>query len=121
MGATSVPYPVLGKEDAGHVLERLQAEGWSPLPTLDTAEAASGILGQRPEEFLRALRKLRARTASGLEPDQLLPVIAATLQSIGHLCDDGSQVYGNHISRIAVMRPSWCRLRSATSMGFSSP
>lgn len=80
-GATSVPYPVLGTDYVRYVLERLRAEGLSPLPSEDAAAAAFEVLGHRPEEFLRALGQLRASAASGLEPDQLLPVIAATLQS----------------------------------------
>jgi hypothetical protein len=80
-GATSVPYPVLGRDYVRHVLKRLQAEGVSPLPSEETATTSFEILGHRPEEFLRALGQVRASAASGLEPDQLLPVIAATLQS----------------------------------------
>jgi hypothetical protein len=80
-GATSLPYPVLGMDYVRHVLDRLRSEGVRPLPSLDTAAAAFETLGHRPEELLRAFHQMRLNSASGLEPDQLLPVIAATLRS----------------------------------------
>lgn len=80
-GATSLPYPVLDLEYVRHVLQRLRAEDVKPLPSEAIAWEAFQTLGHRPEEFLRALGQLQASSSSsGLEPDQLLPVIAATLR-----------------------------------------
>lgn len=80
-GATSLPYPVLDLEYVRHVLQRLRAEDGKPLPSEVMAWEAFQTLGHRPEEFLRALGQLQASSSSsGLEPDQLLPVIAATLR-----------------------------------------
>ena len=79
-GATSLPYPVLDQAYVRHVLERLRAEGMEPLPSEESAWNSFHTLGHRPEEFLRALGQLRLTTTSGLAPDQLLPVIAATLR-----------------------------------------
>ena len=80
-GATSLPYPVLDQEYVRHVLERLRGEGMEALPSEEAAWTAFATLGHRPEEFLRALGQLRLSTSSGVAPDQLLPVIAATLRS----------------------------------------
>lgn len=79
-GATSLPYPVLDQEYVRYVLERLRAEGMELLPSEESAWTSFQTLGHRPEEFLRALGQLRLSASSGLAPDQLLPVIAATLR-----------------------------------------
>jgi hypothetical protein len=79
-GATSQPYPLLDREYVRHVLERLRAEGVEPLPSEAAVWSSFQALGNRPEEFLRALGQLRSCLSSGLTPDQLLPVIAATLR-----------------------------------------
>jgi hypothetical protein len=81
VGATSVTYPVLGQYYVQHVLERLEAEGVAPLPSCNTASTSFQTLGHRPEEFLRALSRMHSSASSGVEPDVLLPVIAATLRS----------------------------------------
>ena len=80
-GATSLPYPVLDQAYVHHVLQRLREEGMEPLPSEEAAWTSFQALGHRPEEFLRALGQLRSSASSGLTPDQLLPVIAATLRS----------------------------------------
>jgi hypothetical protein len=80
-GATSLPYPVLDQEYVRHVLKRLRSEGMEALPSEEAAWTAFATLGHRPEEFLRALGQLRLSKSSGVPPDQLLPVIAATLRS----------------------------------------
>lgn len=81
VGATSMPYPVLDQEYVRHVLERLRREGMEALPSEEAAWSAFSTLGHRPEDFLRAIGQLRLSRSSGLAPDQLLPVIAATLRS----------------------------------------
>lgn len=80
-GATSVPYPVLGGEYIGHLLHRLAQEAAGPLPSLDVAIQAFATLGNRPEEMLKALRQLSRHLPAGGNPDDHLPVIAATLRS----------------------------------------
>jgi hypothetical protein len=82
-GATSMPYPVLDQAYVRHVLERLRGSGVAQLPSEEMAWQAFQTLGHRPEEFLRALSQLQvgSSTGSGLLPDQVLPVIAATLRS----------------------------------------
>jgi hypothetical protein len=79
-GATSLPYPVLDQDYVRYVLARLRQEGMEPLPSEAAAWSAFATLGHRPEEFLRALGQLRLSASSGVAPDQLLPVIAATLR-----------------------------------------
>jgi hypothetical protein len=79
-GATSLPYPVLDQDYVRHVLMRLRQEGLELLPSEAAACSAFATLGHRPEEFLRALGQLRLSASSELAPDQLLPVIAATLR-----------------------------------------
>ena len=79
-GATSLPYPVLDQDYVRYVLARLRQEGMEPLPSEAAAWSAFVTLGHRPEEFLRALGQLRLSASSELPPDQLLPVIAATLR-----------------------------------------
>jgi len=81
-GATSLPYPLLDLAYVRHVLQRLAQEGGTPLPSEPVAWEAFQTLGHRPEEFLRALGQLKisSRSGAGLAPDQLLPVIAATLR-----------------------------------------
>lgn len=80
-GATSLPYPVLGRDYVEHVLQRLGEAGIRPLPSLDGAVACFETLGNRPEELGQALQQMHANASSGIEPDILLPVIANTLRS----------------------------------------
>jgi hypothetical protein len=80
-GATSVPYPVLDSDYVAHLLKRLAKEKIKPLPSKDVAVNAFRMLGNRPEEIRKALRLLYQQLTSGSDPDQLLPVIAATLRS----------------------------------------
>ena len=101
VGATSVAYPVLIGNYVEYLLSRLADEGVAQgsaiptegahdqrhcgrLPSLAVATQVFVTLGNRPEELLKALRQLsRSLAASDREadPDQLLPVIAATLRS----------------------------------------
>jgi len=81
VGATSLPYPLLDQDYVRHVLQRLEAAGITPLPSLDGAVACFKTLGNRPEELRQAFRQMHANSSSGIEPDQLLPVIAHTLRS----------------------------------------
>ena len=80
-GATSVPYPVLNGDYVKHLLERLDREGAKATPTLQVAIRAFETLGNRPEEMIKALRQLSRHLPPGGDPDEHLPVIAATLRS----------------------------------------
>jgi hypothetical protein len=81
-GATSLPYPVLDEAYVAQVLQRLGDDAAMKLPSLPVAWQAFQTLGHRPEEFLRALAQLKQSSRdSGLAPDQLLPVVAATMRS----------------------------------------
>ncbi|MFN7642216.1 MAG: AAA family ATPase [Burkholderiales bacterium] len=80
-GATSVPYPVLNADYVTHLLERLDQEGAEATPTLQVAIRAFETLGNRPEEMIKALRQLSRHLPPGGDPDEHLPVIAATLRS----------------------------------------
>ena len=80
-GATALPYPLLERDYVRHVLQRMAEAGIMPLPSLDGAVACFKTLGSRPEELQQALRQMHANASSGIEPDQLLPVIASTLRS----------------------------------------
>lgn len=82
-GATSVPYPVLGADYVEFLLQRLDQEGGTNLPSLPIANQAFATLGHRPEEMLKALRQLRLHLPAGARADDHLPVIAATLRSTG--------------------------------------
>ena len=102
-GATSVPYPVLGRDYVAHLLARLaneEGEGgggegtgsgdgtggasarcaW-PMPSLDVATDAFATLGHRPEELIKALKLLRAKLPPHASADEHFPVIAATLRT----------------------------------------
>jgi hypothetical protein len=80
-GATSVPYPVLDDDYMAHLLARLAQEAAAPLPSPAVATQAFRTLGHRPEEMLRALRQLARHLPPGANPDEHLPVIAATLRA----------------------------------------
>jgi hypothetical protein len=63
-------------------LLRLENEGANNLPSREVATEAFKTLGNRPEEFIRALKQLSVSLPSGGEPDQYFPVIAATVRSM---------------------------------------
>lgn len=83
-GATSIPYPVLDDDYVRFLLGKLAQEGLGPLPSVVVAAQAFRTLGSRPEEMIRALRQLLMLQHPDDEkknPDEILPVIAATLRS----------------------------------------
>ncbi len=80
-GATSIAYPVLSEDYVEHLMRRLAREGAVTLPSLAVASRAFATLGNRPEELLKALRQLDRHLPQGANPDEHLPVIAATLRS----------------------------------------
>jgi len=80
-GATSVAYPVLNGDFVEYVLKRLAVEDTRGLPSLVAATDAFRVVGNRPEELVKALRLLRMQLAPGGNPDAHLAVIAATLRT----------------------------------------
>lgn len=80
VGANSVPFPLLNADYVDHVFRRLTAEGVRVLPSRDVAVAGFDTLGNRPEELIKAVRQLQ-QIAEGSDPDEMFPVIAATLRS----------------------------------------
>jgi hypothetical protein len=80
-GATSVAYPVLDGDFVEYLLKRLADEGAEGSPSPKAATDAFNVLGNRPEELIKALRLLRAQLPPRADPDTYLPVIAATLRS----------------------------------------
>ena len=81
-GAVSTSYPVLGMDYIEYLLKRLADEGIQRLPSLGVATEAFKILGNRPEEFIRALKLLSVSLPNGGESDQYFPVIATTIRSM---------------------------------------
>lgn len=79
-GATSIVYPVLDADYVDFVLARLAQDGVPNLPSRVAALAAFRMLGNRPEEMLRALRQLQMHHALGADPDATLAIIASTLR-----------------------------------------
>jgi AAA domain len=80
-GATSVPYPMMGPDYVDHLLSRLAAEKSTSLPSAEATNEAFAILGNRPEEMLKALRTLARTLPPRGAPDDYLAVIATTLRS----------------------------------------
>ncbi len=64
-----------------YVLKRLAGEGTSGVPSLVAATDAFKVLGNRPEELIKALRLLRTQLPRGGDHDAHLAVIAATLRT----------------------------------------
>lgn len=82
-GAVSLAYPVLDDAYVGHLLDRMANDRLPYLPSLEVASQAFNVLGNRPEEFLRALRLQANRCqASHEEPSVVLPIIAATMRTM---------------------------------------
>jgi hypothetical protein len=80
-GATSINFPMLDDDYVSHLLNRLDKEGKTQLPSHTVAAAAFRTLGHRPEEMLRAIRELSFQLPPGANPDDYLPTIAATLRA----------------------------------------
>jgi hypothetical protein len=80
-GATSVAYPVLNGDFVEYVLERLEADAPGQLPSLAAATDAFKVVGNRPEELVKALRLLRTQLPRGVSPDVHLALIVATLRT----------------------------------------
>lgn len=79
-GATSIDFPVLAADYVEHLFGRLAADGVAVLPSAEVAAEAFKMLGNRPEEMIKAFRQLQ-HIPPGSNPDEFFPVIAATLRS----------------------------------------
>jgi hypothetical protein len=80
-GATSIPFPVLDEGYVRQLINRLDNDGVAILPSPEVAIEAFRSLGSRPEEIIKAIRQLQLHLPNGSNPDDYLPVIAATLRS----------------------------------------
>ncbi|MEY2687221.1 MAG: hypothetical protein RL375_1419 [Pseudomonadota bacterium] len=76
-GAVAASYDVLGRDFVQWQLERIAASPGVILPSLDAACQGFELMGNRPEELLKALVQLQANHAA--PPDQAFPIICATL------------------------------------------
>ena len=81
-GATSISYPVLDADYVEYLLGRLRSDGVGKLPSAPVALKAFRMLGNRPEEMIKALRQLQVNVPPDGDPDAYLPVIAGTLRSV---------------------------------------
>lgn len=78
-GATSIPYPLLGKDYVEFLLSRVADQvSEDKLPSIDVASLCFDLLGNRPEEMIKAIKQLVMQVG---DPDALLPVIASTIRS----------------------------------------
>ena len=80
-GAVSLDFPLLGDDFVDYTLQRVAPELGGKLPSLQAAASAFKTLGNRPEEFNKALAVLRSLPASPSEPDREIATIAATLRA----------------------------------------
>jgi hypothetical protein len=65
-GATSIAFPLLGDDYVAWLMERLERQGFVPLPSHDAAKEVFSILGHKPEDFLRALRTIKGADQADL-------------------------------------------------------
>ena len=75
-GAVTTSYEVLGEDFVQWQLARIAASHAVTLPSLDVAWAGFQVMGNRPEELLKALVQLQSVQAP---PDQAFAIICATL------------------------------------------
>jgi hypothetical protein len=80
-GATSVAYPLLNGEFVEYLLQRLALEDSAALPSVSAVTQAFNVIGNRPEELIKALRILRLQHTHGTDLDVQIAVIAATLRT----------------------------------------
>jgi hypothetical protein len=72
---------MLNGEFVAYVLKRLALEDPAFLPSVAAATNAFKVVGNRPEELIKALRILRTQMHGEDDPDSKLAVIAATLRT----------------------------------------
>jgi len=82
-GAVQIPYPLLDEHYVKHVFARMVQESTPTLPKPETANEAFKTLGNRPEEFLLALRRQIIHCqATGDDPDTTLRIVASTIRAM---------------------------------------
>lgn len=78
-GATSIPYPLLGKDYVEFLLSRVADQvSEDKLPSIDVASQCFDLLGNRPEEMIKAIKQMVMQEG---DPDVLLPIISSTIRS----------------------------------------
>lgn len=80
-GAVSIAFPTLGIEYVQFLLDLMSKSNAKQMPSIQAAFAAFQRLGHRPEEMLRALRQLQSPEFEGMDPDETLRTISATLRT----------------------------------------
>lgn len=75
-GAVATAYDLLGKDFVQWQLDRIAATKGVLLPSLDVAWEGFQVMGNRPEELLKALVQLQS---TQVPADQAFPIICATL------------------------------------------
>lgn len=80
-GAHSAEYPVLNGDYIEFLLNSLERDGFTELPSKAVTVDAFKTLGNRPEEIIRALGIAIRSTSSTTKPDDVLPAIALALRT----------------------------------------
>lgn len=72
---------MLDEKFVEYLLRRLSVENRVGLPSVEAATNAFKVVGNRPEELIKALRILQTQSSARTNPDAQLAVIAATLRT----------------------------------------
>ncbi|WP_024302999.1 AAA family ATPase [Pseudogulbenkiania sp. MAI-1] len=80
LGASSVDFPLLGRDYVEFLRQRLEEAHYPNLPALDVMVAGFETLGHRPEELMKALRQV-IQLQPGQDADVFFPIITQTLKS----------------------------------------
>lgn len=83
-GAVAAPFDLLGRDFVHWQLERAASAPGVILPSLDVAWEGFQVMGNRPEELLKALVQLQSTT---IPPDQAFPIVCATLAAAAAAAD----------------------------------
>lgn len=80
LGASSMDFPLLGRDYVEFLRQRLEEASYPNLPTLDVMFTGFETLGHRPEELMKALRQV-IHLQPGQDADAFFPIITQTLKS----------------------------------------
>jgi hypothetical protein len=80
LGASSINFPLLGRDYVAFLRQRLLEAHYSNLPGLDVMMAGFETLGHRPEDLMKALQQV-IQLAPEQNADVFFPIIAQTLKS----------------------------------------
>ena len=80
LGASSMDFPLLGRDYVEFLRQRLEEANYPNLPALDVMAAGFETLGHRPEELMKALRQV-IQLLPGQNADEFFPIITQTLKS----------------------------------------